>query len=108
MGLASVKVCSQSGMFPTGLAKPDSNMAGTMNMKEYKMACCCVLAKLEMNSPMPIRANKNFLKSTPIGLGAPTGRVLCLRHGPAERPLKSKLGLVVIDDSSQVRATGSF
>jgi len=55
-GLASVIVCNQSGMFSIGLAKPDSSIIGTMNENVPRIACCCVRASDEMNSPMPMTA----------------------------------------------------
>ena len=51
-------VCSQSGMFSIGLAKPDSSIAGTMNTNAPRIACCCVLASDETNSPTPITASR--------------------------------------------------
>src|SRR3546814_917369 len=58
-GIACASHCSATGMFSTGVAKPDISTAGTPMAKAPRIACCWVLLTAETISPMPTTERMN-------------------------------------------------
>ena len=50
-GLGMVAICNHSGIFSTGVAKPESKTAGGIKRKIPNVACCWVLESELIKSP---------------------------------------------------------
>src|SRR5690606_11672526 len=58
-GMAWASHCRTTGMFSTGVAKPDISTAGTPMANAPRMACCCVMLTAEIIRPMPTTDRMN-------------------------------------------------